>query len=88
MKNSEMKTIIRHIDRLTRNLNARGRRRDAANDSSREQINNVKASIKVLCGLNAKYLRELEQDCLSGGNFRIEVNKEKFYECKKNYANQ
>ena len=29
MKNSEMKTIIRHIDRLTRNLNARGRRRDA-----------------------------------------------------------
>ena len=24
MKNSEMKTIIRHIDRLTRNLNAEG----------------------------------------------------------------
>lgn len=31
MKNSEMKTIIRHIDRLTRNLNARGLRRYADN---------------------------------------------------------
>lgn len=31
MKNSEMKTIIRHIDRLTRNLNARGRHRYADN---------------------------------------------------------
>lgn len=29
MKNGEMKTIIRHIDRLTRNLNARVRRRYA-----------------------------------------------------------
>lgn len=29
MKKSEMKTIIRHIDRLTRNLNVKGRRRDA-----------------------------------------------------------
>lgn len=29
MKNSEMKTIIRHIDRLTRKLNVKGRRRDA-----------------------------------------------------------
>lgn len=31
MKNSEIKTIIRHIDRLTRNLNARGRHRYADN---------------------------------------------------------
>lgn len=29
MKNSEMKTIIRHIDRLTRKLNVKGRRIDA-----------------------------------------------------------
>lgn len=29
MKNSEMKTIIRHIDRLTHKLNVKGRRRDA-----------------------------------------------------------
>ena len=29
MKNSEMKTIIRHIDRLTRKLDVKARRRDA-----------------------------------------------------------
>lgn len=37
MKNSEMKTIIRHIDRLTRNLNARGRRRDAISEEERKR---------------------------------------------------
>ena len=37
MKNSEMKTIIRHIDRLTRNLNARGRRRDAVSEEEKQR---------------------------------------------------
>ena len=38
MKNSEMKTIIRHIDRLTRNLNAKGRRRDAGSEKVKNAI--------------------------------------------------
>lgn len=36
MKKSEMKTIIRHIDRLTRNLNVKGRRRDAGPKAERQ----------------------------------------------------
>lgn len=48
MKNSELKTIIRHIDRLTRNLNARGRRRDAADDNQqRETVEFSKGTIKA-----------------------------------------
>lgn len=42
MKNSEMKTIIRHIDRLTRNLNARGRRRYADDATLDKAINDVR----------------------------------------------
>lgn len=38
MKNSEMKTIIRHIDRLTRNLNARGRRRYADGPDQQQKL--------------------------------------------------
>ena len=49
MKNSEMKTIIRHIDRLTRNLNARGRRRYADNalelDKARSNVRHENALI-------------------------------------------
>ena len=47
MKNSEMKTIIRHIDRLTRNLNARGRRRYADNalDKARGDVRHENALI-------------------------------------------
>ena len=83
MKNSEMKTIIRHIDRLTRNLNVKGRRRDADNDWSRKQIESARETIKARCRLNAKYLRELVEDCMSGGIFEIEANKEDFTSVKK-----
>ena len=83
MKKSEMKTIIRHIDRLTRKLNVKGRRRDADNDWSREQIERARETIKARCALNAKYLRELVEDCMSGGIFEIEANKEDFTSVKK-----
>lgn len=82
MKNSEMKTIIRHIDRLTRKLNVRGRRRDASNDGAREQIDNIKATINGRCTLIAKQLRELRQDFISGGIYE-EIKKEDFENIKK-----
>lgn len=48
MKKSEMKTIIRHIDRLTRKLNARGRRRDAADENQqRETVEFSKGTINA-----------------------------------------
>lgn len=42
MKNSEMKTIIRHIDRLTRKLNARGRRRYADGPDQQQKLKDAK----------------------------------------------
>lgn len=47
MKNSEMKTIIRHIDRLTRNLNARGLRRYADNAFDDAVINVRRQNDKI-----------------------------------------
>lgn len=82
MKNREMKTIIRHIDRLTRNLNARGRRRDASNDLSREQIDNIKATIKSRCALIEKQLIEIRRDFILGGIFE-DIEKEDFENIKK-----
>ena len=83
MKNSEMKTIIRHIDRLARNLNVKGRRRDAVDDRAREQIDNIKATIKSRCVFIAKQLRELDQELISGGIYETEIKKEDFENIKK-----
>lgn len=47
MKNSEMKTIIRHIDRLTRNLNARGRRRYADGPDQQQKLKDAKYGAEV-----------------------------------------
>lgn len=47
MKNSEMKTIIRHIDRLTRNLNARGRRRHADGPDQQQKLKDAKYGAEV-----------------------------------------
>ena len=49
MKNSEMKTIIRHIDHLTRKLNARGRRRyaDAPDQQQKLKLKNAKYGAEV-----------------------------------------
>ena len=53
MKNSEMKTIIRHIDRLTRNLNVKGRRRDAGSEKVKNAIyataNKIDGLVNELC---------------------------------------
>lgn len=47
MKNSEMKTIIRHIDSLTRNLNARWRRRYADAPDQQKKLEDAKYGAEV-----------------------------------------
>ena len=49
MRKNEVKTIVRHIDRLTRNLNARGRRRyaDAPDQQQKLKLKNAKYGAEV-----------------------------------------
>lgn len=66
MKNSEIKKIIRHIDRLTRSLNARGRRRDAADsDEQRKEIERAKAGVKTWSQKALDAARDIQIGCKS-----------------------
>ena len=65
MKNSEMKTIIRHIDRLTRNLNARGRRRyaDAPDEQQRRNIESAAQAVKNWSRKVLDAVFDIQNDC-------------------------
>lgn len=74
MKNSEMKTIIRHIDRLTRNLNAKRRRRDAGSEEEmqrhvverqREKKQNAALGVKHYCVKVLNDMLDIQNDCKS-----------------------
>ena len=47
MRKNEVKTIVRHIDRLARNLNARGRRRYADGPDQQQKLENAKYGVEV-----------------------------------------
>lgn len=65
MKNSEMKTIIRHIDRLTRNLNTRGRRRyaDGPDEQQRRNIESAALGVKNWARRTLDALFDIQSDC-------------------------
>lgn len=86
MKNSEMKTIIRHIDRLTRNLNVKGRRRDAAEDD--QQRRNIESAASAVKNWSRKVLDavfDIQNDCK---NLFPELAKNGDFEQIKKFAKQ
>ena len=74
MKNSEMKTIIRHIDRLTRKLNVKARRRDAGPEEEmqrhvverqREKKQHAASGVKHYCTKVFNDMLDIQNDCKS-----------------------
>lgn len=85
MKNSELKTIIRHIDRLTRNLNARGRRRyaDAPDEQQRRNIESAASAVKNWSRKVLDALFDIQSDCK---NLFPQMAKDAEFEQIKKYA--
>lgn len=74
MKKSEIKTIVRHIDRLTRTLNVKGRRRDAVSEEEmqqhvverqREKKQNAASGIKHYSVKVLNDILDIQNDCKS-----------------------
>lgn len=82
MKNSEMKTIIRHIDRLTRNLNARGRRRDA-NTMTNEHFAAIKTLLRPSFDVVLKSAKQLEKEFSSDSSLQRDIKTRDFQLVKK-----
>ena len=87
MKNSEIKTIIRHIDRLTRNLNARGRRRyaDAQDEQQRRNIESAASAVKNWSRKVLDAVFDIQNDCK---NLFPELAKNGDFEQIKKFAKQ
>ena len=85
MKNSEMKMIIRHIDRLTRNLNARGRRRDfdAVDEQQRRNVESAALGVKNWARKTLDALFDIQSDCK---NLFPQMAKDAEFEQIKKYA--
>ena len=79
MKNSEMKTIIRHIDRLTRNLNVKARRRDAFRFSMNDKdLSLTKNALKHECNSMSQMLSGYDKMFSNSGSLQKEINNENF----------
>ena len=84
MKNSEMKTIIRHIDRLTRNLNVKARRRDAFSFSMNDKdLSLTKSSLKHQCNVLSEMLSGCDKEFSNSGFVQKKINSEDFESAKK-----
>lgn len=82
MKNSEMKTIIRHIDRLTRNLNVKGRRRDAFSMDDKD-LSLTKSALKHQCDVMSQMLEGCDKEFSKSGYVQKKINSEDFESAKK-----
>lgn len=80
MKNSEMKTIIRHIDRLTRNLNVKGRRRDASrfNSEPDKDLAITMSALRHQCDSMSQLLSGYDKMFSKSGSLQKEINNENF----------
>lgn len=80
MKRSEMKTIIRHIDRLTRNLNVKARRRDAFRFNSEpvKDLSLTKSALKHECNSMSQMLSGYDKMFSNSGSLQKEINNENF----------
>ena len=79
MKNSEMKTIIRHIDRLTRKLNVKARRRDAFSFSMDDKdLSLEKSALKHECNSMSQMLSGYDKMFSNSGSLQKEINNENF----------
>lgn len=84
MKNSEMKTIIRHIDRLTRNLNIKARRRDAFSFSTADKdLSLTKNALKHQCDVMSQMLEGCDKEFSKSGFVQKKINSEDFESAKK-----
>lgn len=82
MKNSEMKTIIRHIDRLTRNLNVKARRRDAFSMDDKD-LSLTKSALKHQCDVMSQMLEGCDKEFSKSGYVQKKINSEDFESAKK-----
>ena len=78
MKNSEMKTIIRHIDRLTRKLNVKARRRDAISMEPVKDLSLKKSALKHECNSMSQMLSGYDKMFSNSGSLQKEINNENF----------
>lgn len=84
MKNSEMKTIIRHIDRLTRSLNVKARRRDAFSFSMNDKdLSLKKNALKHQCDVMSQMLEGCDKEFSKSGYVQKKINSEDFESAKK-----
>lgn len=83
MKNSEMKTIIRHIDRLTRKLNVKARRRDAISMKPVKDLSLKKSALKHQCDVMSQMLEGCDKEFSKSGYVQKKINSEDFESAKK-----